>query len=113
MVDVIYDLTQCALGAAMDGTYEKFWFIDKEKLNDDSRWNNPNYEDDRGCHQCTGYDLEALRSSIDNMDRKKGKKFLEMVLNLVPKDVAKKVETLAARKNDPDFYKAWQINAGK
>ena len=107
LVGLIYDLAKFTLEFVERKKHLELWTVDYSRLSDDKARLQPNFKTS-DCHQCHGYDAEALRAAIDIMDKRRGNTFLNFIGNLLP-----------ARLNDAiadasvpiqyDMYKEWGI----
>jgi hypothetical protein len=106
-VGFIYDMVAFIMQFVEDRRHEQFWFIDEDRLNSDDAWNEEDF-DPASCHQCTGYDLAALRYAIDTVDKKQGRDFLSFIEKLMPARLFSKFGALVDE-GPFDFYKEWGL----
>lgn len=107
LVGFIYDMIAFIMQFVEDGRHNELWFIDENRLNSDEAWNEDGF-DPASCHLCTGYDLQALRYAINNVDIKQGRDFLAFIEGLMPKRLFNKFRALS-EEGPFDFYKEWGL----
>lgn len=107
LVGFIYDMVAFIMQFVEDRRHEQLWFIDEDRLNSDDAWNEDGF-DPSSCHKCTGYDLDALRYAIDNVDAKQGMDFLSFIEKLIPQRLFNKFRVLVDE-GPFDFYKEWNL----
>ena len=107
LVDLVYDVCNFVLDYVKKEKYYDLWSVDKDKLYDPNSW----YEEDwtpASCYTCTGYDINDLRTAIDNSDRELGRQFWSVLFETMPSDLVWRLDR-ASRDKPNDFYKAWNI----
>ena len=68
-----------------------------------------NDDDPSKAHHCTGYDVEELKDVINNSDKRKAKKFMFLVENILPSDIVQTLTEEIDKKDKYDLYKEWSI----
>ena len=96
---LMYDLTAFTLDFVDKGSHKRFWSVDEDLLDE---------EDPSVAYKCFGYDLAALRKSIDTCNKKQAEKFLLFVSNYLPPKLIGEIDRLSGRPlKDP--YKEWEL----
>jgi hypothetical protein len=107
LVGFMYDMCNFIMEFLEADKHSQLWYVDTNRLNDENAWNEDGF-DPADCHKCTGYDVNRLRKAIDTMDKKLGKKFLNLIQELMPVKLFSVFEKLAAN-GKYDFHKEWAI----
>jgi len=107
LVSLIYDLCEFVLKFVEERRHEEWWEIDMAALDDDENWNKPSWRPG-DAHTCHGYDAKELQNVINKMDKNKGKKFLDMIFNLLPKELQSDILE-ASEPVSYDPYEEWSL----
>jgi len=103
LVKLIYDICEFVVKFVEDEKHFNFWNLDMERL--------LKAESDlvvASCHTCHAYDVNELRFAIDTMDKRKGKKFLTFIQDLLPSKIQD--EVLKAMETEIyDLQASWRI----
>ena len=106
-VELIYDVCEYTLDFVGKGKHLHLWSVDEVRLNSDEA----RMEDDfdvADCFHCNGYNLKDLRISIDNSDKRIGKKFWPLLEKLLPKQLYHSLFQLQNHQKF-DLYHEWKI----
>jgi hypothetical protein len=98
-VALIYDLTEFVINFVDQKKHEKFWSFDEELLDDD---------DPTLAYSCFGYDVNMLRDTINNCNKKEANKFMTFLSSYLPIELMTSIEKMS-NKYLPDPYVAWSI----
>lgn len=109
LVELVYDLSEFVLNFVNEEKYKELWHIDVERLNDRNSWMQIDFHPSQ-CHKCIGYDLSALRKSIDESNKKLGNGFLELIRRYLPTELYNRIDT-EIKSDKYDLYKEWNIDA--
>jgi len=107
LVGFIYDMVAFIMQFVEDGRHKELWYVDEERLQSDDAWNEDDFNP-ASCHICKGYDLDALRFAIDNVDMKQGRDFLAFIEQLMPSRLFNKFRALS-EEGPFDFYREWGL----
>ena len=107
LVGLIYDICNFVLDYVNKEKYFDLWSVD-DRLNDPESWYDENWTPACSYH-CNGYDLNDLRSAIDNSDKEKGQQFWPLLYKIMPNDLISQLDH-ELTKPSYDFYKEWNIN---
>ena len=108
-LNLIYDLCEFAINFVGEKKYLEYWSIDYEKLNDPDFWNDPDV-DATVIHNCHGYNVDKLRSAIDEMNKEKASEFLPLLEKQLYKPIFEGIMTLSNEIFEPEkFYRNWGI----
>lgn len=99
-VSLIYRLTEFTLNFVDQDFHKKFWSTNESLLNG---------EDPSLVFNCFGYDLELLRTCLDEYDLDLAEKFMTFISNYLPDNLLKEIGDLAL-KTLPDPYQTWKIS---
>ena len=108
LVGFMFDMCLFIVDFVETGKYDKLWFFDKAKFEDDKSWEQEDFTP-ASCHTCIGYNADALRKSIDEMDKAAGTKFLELIRTMVPNDLYKQFEVMATKQKAYNLYEEWGL----
>lgn len=111
LVELIYDICEFVHEFVQDEKDKKYWRIDKEKIQDEKSWVDPDF-DPAKCHHCIGYNLKEMRKSIDTMNKQLGTKFLDIIKEQMPQKLYKKI-VQAMDCKQYDFLEEWGIKCRK
>ncbi len=93
MAGLVYDVCQFVLEFVADEKHLKFWSEDDDPEED---------------QVCFGYDVDLLRDSIDNCDKRSASKFMIIIDSILPNDLILQIERLHSRPV-VDPYQEWAI----
>lgn len=107
LTGLIYDLSKFVIEFLYLDKYKDLWDIDMQSIT------NPEIQNKKGFdvtkyHKCIGYDIDLMRSCIDNMDHVNGRKMLDFIFTLLPKTLITSIEPAMVPQNY-DMYKEWKI----
>ena len=108
LVGWVHDVCNFVLDYVNKEKYYDLWSVDKDKLYDPNSW----YEEDwtpAHCYHCNGYNLDELRSAIDNSDIDTGEQFWPLLEKILPSEIISQCNTLRSTPQ-LDLYKEWQID---
>jgi len=106
LVNFIFDVSDFVVKFVEDKKHEQWWEIDFKTIKDENAWSKKGFNV-ANCHICHGYDKADLRSAVDTMDKRKGKKYLKMIEDTLPSKIWKRFEQLSGVKYD--FSKEWNL----
>lgn len=109
LVGVIYDICAFTVAFVEEGRHKKYWFIDEDRLDDDDAWNDENF-DPADCHQCTGYNVNKMRSAIDTMNKRQGRDLMKLIGTILPKNLFSEIGRISSKKSNYDMYKEWNLS---
>jgi len=108
-VELVFDICEFTLDFVEQGRYLDFWTINYERLQSDEAWNEPDFSP-ADCYHCHGYDLQNMRLAIDEMDKKRGRKYLRMCKELMPASLFARIDRLSEEPTIYEgFYKVWRL----
>lgn len=92
--------------------YEKFWSVDRERLDSDDFWNRCG--DPSKCHECHGYDVRSLKG-LFGMERDEMKSKITPLLDLAFKYLSDGIKKEVADLQDSrfDIYKEWNLTSDR
>ena len=105
LVEIIYELCDCAIQFIEDENHLEWWSFDEDKINEKFWKTNGDVSSLQKCH---AYDPEKLRQALTEMDEEAGQEYMEMILPYLPKSLRTKIDKASNRK-EPDLYKEWKI----
>ena len=100
LVSLVHRICSFTLDFVKEGNHFGLWSVNEDLLNDD---------DPSKAHHCTGYDVEELKDVINNSDKRKAKKFMFLVENILPSDIVQTLTEEIDKKDKYDLYKEWSI----
>jgi hypothetical protein len=98
-----YRLTAAAVDFLESGRHLLCWHIDENRIMEGT-------DDLAGCHTCTGYDVNALRKAIGQMDQKEAANFMPLLHEFLGDPLFSDLEELIMQAPPSDLYKEWEIN---
>jgi hypothetical protein len=100
LVSLVHRICSFTLDFVKEGNHFGLWSVNENLLNDD---------DPSKAHHCIGYDVEELKYAINSSDKRKAKKFMLLVENILPSDIAQTLTEEIDKKDEYDLYKEWSI----
>jgi hypothetical protein len=104
LAKLVYELVEFTLEFFSKGRHHDLWEVDYDALEDDENYNTPGWTPAKA-HECTGYDVNALREVINSGKDPNGT-FMEFVFDFMPKRLKNKVEK-AITFNQLELEKEW------
>lgn len=108
LVELVYDICDHVMKIMDERIYEKFWSVDRERLESDDFWNNGG--NPANCHHCHGYDVRLMKSmfqlGFEEMMSRAGD-IINLVLSLLPNEIKRKISEFGGRRFE--IYEEWGI----
>lgn len=108
LVELVYDICEHAMRMTEDRLYEKFWSVDRERLDSDEFWNAGG--DPSECHLCHGYDVNMVKRMFIlefNDMVSEAKEIIDLVLSLLPGGIKNRLDEFGSRRFE--IYGEWGI----
>lgn len=101
LASLVYDLSMLAIDWTEDGTAESLWSFNLELFLE--------LQGDFQKAYKSSYDIQILQSAINNSDLKLAKPFVDMILEMMPQDIANKVQN-AFSQDYGTLKNEWQLS---
>ena len=99
LVELTYDICEFVLQFVDTKQHLKLWLVEDD-------W--ATRRDWANAHHCVGYNVQKLRSAIDQTNISQGEELLNLVTKYLPATIIEKFQTLRNARNI-DFYKEWSL----
>lgn len=108
LVRLVFKLCEVVIALVGEGIHERFWRVDRERLESDDFWNGCG--DPSKCHECHGYDIDLLRG-LFSMERNKMKEKIKPLSNLIFRHLPKQIkrDVLSLQDSNFDIYREWGL----